>query len=107
MAARRTKQAPTVVDTGHLRRSSTWAGLRKGDAVTVTGTKLRSAVWAFVAHIRNLESGEEWIEVVGGRPGDHKLRSFLPEQVHPPTSRKGRRQPPGPSLAEAPQLPLG
>lgn len=93
-----------MVESGHLRRSSRWAGLRKGDPVVVTDTKLRGASWEFVAHVANLQSGEEWVEVVGGRPGDRKVRSFDPARVHPPTSRRG---PPGPSLAEAPQLPFG
>lgn len=91
-----------------LRRSSSWAGLRAGDPVTVRDTRLRAASWEFVAQVENLTTGERWIEVVGGRRGDRKLRSFRPEQVYPVTSRSGRsgRSAP-PSLADAPQLPLG
>jgi len=88
---------------GRLVRSSSWAGLSPGDPVDVAGTRLRSAHFEFVAHVRHAASGEEWIEVVGGRPGDRKLRSFRPEQVFPP-KQKGRAQPA--SLAEAPRLPL-
>jgi hypothetical protein len=89
---------------GRLVRSSRWAGLHPGDPVAVVGTRLRSAHFEFVAHVRHAASGEEWIEVVGGRSGDRKLRSFRPEQVFPP-KQKGQAQPA--SLAEAPRLPLG
>ena len=92
--------------TGHLARSTTWAGLRAGDPVEVAGTRLRSARWGFVAHVTNTHTGDEWIEVVGGRPGDRMLRSFRPEQVFPPTGR-GARVGGSASLADAPQLPFG
>jgi hypothetical protein len=94
------------VQTGHLFRSITWAGLRTGEPVEVTGTRLRSARWAFVAHVRNTQTGDEWVEVVGGKPGDRKLRSFRPEQVFPPHGRGAKGGPPA-SLADAPQLPFG
>ena len=99
--ARRRRAAP--VTTGHVRRSPTWAGLRAGDPVEVADPRLRNATWAFVAHVANTETGDESIEVVGGRPGDRKIRSFRPEQVFPPRRRRGG---PAPSLADAPQLPL-
>ena len=91
-----------------LERSDTWAGLHPGDPVVVSGVKVRSAPWTFVAHVRNTETGAEWVEVVGGRPGERTVRSFRPEQVFPPAPRKGRGRasPPPASLAEAPQLPL-
>jgi hypothetical protein len=89
----------------NLRRESTWAGLRRGDAVEVTDTRLRSAKWEFVAHVRNVGTGAEWIEVVGGKPGDRKLRSFRPERIFAPTKKRGRRDVRS-SLSEAPRLPL-
>ena len=103
----RRKQEPeaAVAPSGNLVRTPTWAGLHKGDAVEVSDTKLRSASWQFVAHVRNVATGDEWIEVVGGRPGDRSLRSFPPSRVFAPT-RKGRRGGPPVSLADAPQLPL-
>jgi len=85
-----------------LQRSKTWAGLRPGDPVQVEGTRLRSATWEFVAHVTNSETGESWVEVVGGRTGDRKLRSFRPDQLYAATARPGR----DPSLADAPGLPL-
>ena len=74
-------------------------------AVEVSGTRLRSAKWEFVAHVQNVVTGDEWIDVVGGRSGDRTLRSFPPERVFAPAGKLGRRQP-RPSLADAPRLPL-
>jgi hypothetical protein len=102
----RRKRVPEAVQpSGNLVRTSTWAGLQKGDAVAVSDTKLRSASWQFVAHVRNVATGDEWIEVVGGRSGDRSLRSFPPSRVFAPT-KKGRRSSPPVSLADAPRLPL-
>ena len=89
----------------HLVRTTRWAGLRAGDAVDVTGMRLRSATWAFVAHVRNERTGDEWVEVVGGRPGSRSLRSVRPEQVLPPAPRGTRAAARAP-LAVAPRLPL-
>ncbi|MGO9342932.1 MAG: hypothetical protein ACLP6E_10495 [Acidimicrobiales bacterium] len=107
MSARR-KRAPENPDgpLNNLRRLPAWAGLRTGDEVEVSGTRLRSAKWEFVAHVRNVVTGEEWIDVVGGRSGDRKLRSFPPERVFAPAAKQ-RRHAPRSSLADAPQLPLG
>jgi hypothetical protein len=86
-----------------LRRTTRWAGLRPGDPVQVEGTRLRGASWEFVAHVVNGETGDEWIEVVGGRPGDRAVRSFRPQQLYAAGARPGH----DPSLADAPGLPLG
>lgn len=101
MAAGRDEEPPTD---SHLVRSPRWAGLQPGSPVVVTGTRLRSASWEFVAHVRNVRTGDEWVEVVGGRRGDRSVRSFRPEQVFPVTGRGSRET--GPSLADAPQLSL-
>ncbi len=85
-----------------LQRTTHWAGLVPGDPVMVAGTRLRGASWTFVAHVANAETGEEWVEVVGGRRGDRAVRSFRPDQLYAPSSRPGR----DPSLADAPGLPL-
>ncbi len=93
----------------HLVRSTSWAGVHAGEEVQVDGVRQRSASWAFVAHVRNARTGEEWVEVVGGRSGNHAVRSFRPEQIFPATPGRGRRGakgPAGPSLADAPRLPL-
>jgi hypothetical protein len=96
---------PAVRAVSHLVRTTRWAGLRPGDAVDVAGMRLRSATWAFVAHVRNARTGEEWVEVVGGRPGCRSLRSVRPEQVLPPPARGTRAAARAP-LAAAPRLPL-
>lgn len=98
----------------HLERSGTWNGLRCGDRVIVSGLHIRGAEWEFRAHVRNRHNDTESIEVVGGRPGDRKIRSFGPDRIFAVTGRK--KKPGGdpersitgqPSLADAPQLPLG
>lgn len=85
----------------HLVRSESWNGLRPGDPVEIEPPVGRSDTWSFLAHVHNTRNGAESVEVVGGGPGEHHVRSFRPEQVFAPG---GRRH--GPSLAEAPRLPL-
>lgn len=106
MAPRKKRAPETPPTAGHLERAVTWAGLRPGDPVEVEGTRLRSATWEFVAHVRNTNTGTEWVEVVGGRSGDRKLRSFSPDQVFAPAARRAKGAARS-SLAEAPQLPFG
>lgn len=89
-----------------LVRTATWAGLRPGDPVDVVGTRMRRATWTFVAHVRNSATGDEWVEVVGGRQGQRAVRSFRPEQVFAYGTGQGRVPGPG-SLAQSPQLPFG
>ncbi len=86
----------------HLLRSESWNGLRPGDPVEIVGPPVRGASWRFQAYVRNTRNGAESVEVVGGPPGEHHVRSFLPDQVFP----LGGRRRGMPSLAEAPQLPL-
>jgi hypothetical protein len=85
-----------------LKRTTSWAGLRPGDSVRVEAPRMRGATWSFVAHVANRETGEEWVEVVGGRTGDRAVRSFRPDQLYAASARPGR----DPSLAQAPGLPL-
>lgn len=109
---------PMPAHPDRLVRTDAWAGVRAGEPVEVAGTRMRGARWTFLAHVRNRVTGEEWIEVVGGRGDDRTLRSFRPDQVYPAagrpaspgtggagTRRTNRR--PAPSLAQAPRLPLG
>jgi hypothetical protein len=86
-----------------LHRNTRWAGLRPGDPVVVSGTRIRGASWSFVAQVSNAETGEVWVEVVGGRSGDRAVRSFRPDQIYAASAKPGR----DPSLADAPGLPLG
>jgi hypothetical protein len=107
MVSARRKRAQDITGTTptNLRRAPTWAGIRTGDAVEVSGTRLRSAKWEFVAHVRNVATGDEWIDVVGGRSGDRKLRSFPPDRVFAPAPKHKKRVQRS-SLADAPQLPF-
>jgi hypothetical protein len=102
MPARRRKATVQALP-DHLKRSEAWNGLRPGDRVEIDGLVPRGAQWTFRAHVRNENNGAESVEVLGGRPGEHRVRSFLPGQVFPAGARKGGK----PSLEDAPQLPLG
>ena len=85
-----------------LRRTASWSGLKAGDAVEVDDPRVQRATFEFVALVENLATGDSWVEVVGGKRGDRKLRSFRPDQIFAPGAR-GR----GPSLELAPRLDLG
>jgi hypothetical protein len=99
------KSRPVVTQQGHLVRSTQWAGLRAGDVVIVDGDKERRQEWVFVAYVRNEATGDEWIDVRGGRRGEAKGRSFRPELIYPQGARRGTRLI-GLPLALAPQLQL-
>ncbi|MHB8334559.1 MAG: hypothetical protein ACYDEH_06630 [Acidimicrobiales bacterium] len=86
-------------------RVRTWAGLVEGDPVVVNSPKELRQQWVFVAHGRNEETGDEWIEVRGGRPGEGRGRSFRPELIYPVAAKRGSRVA-GRSLHDAPQLSL-
>jgi hypothetical protein len=88
---------------GEITRSNAWHGVRAGDVVVVNTNKERRQNWAFVAHAHNVTTGDEWIEVRGGRRGESKGRSFRPDLIYPGSSRRGSRVV-GLSLDLAPQL---
>ncbi|MFZ1062531.1 MAG: hypothetical protein WAN30_03580 [Acidimicrobiales bacterium] len=67
--------------------------------------KERRQQWVFVAHVRNLETGDEWVEVRGGRLGESKGRAFRPELIYPSNAMRGSRLL-GASLQFAPRLAL-
>ncbi|MGH9019573.1 MAG: hypothetical protein ACRDV0_00940 [Acidimicrobiales bacterium] len=90
---------------GHLTRARAWSGVRDGDPVVVAGVSPRQS-WVFVAHVTNDLSGEEWVEVRGGRVGEAKTRSFRPDALYPGDARRGSRWVRAP-LSMAPRLPLG
>lgn len=73
--------------------------------MAVNGARERRQAWVFVAHVVNEQTGEEWVEVRGGRSGESKGRSFRPELIYPASARRGGRLQ-GLSLGVAPQLPL-
>ena len=96
------RQGTVVARPEHLQRLEEWNGLRRGDPVDIEGPVLRGATWCFLAFVRNDRNGAESVEVIGGRPGEDRVRSFLPDQVFPVGGRRAGR----PSLADAPRLPL-
>lgn len=96
----------SVTRRGQIVRTNAWHGVRFGDHVVVSSPKELRHTWTFVAHVLNEATGEEWVEVRGGRVGEAKGRSFRPELIYPSGARKGSRVV-GPSLAAAPQLALG
>ena len=102
MPPRRKKSMSPVSLPGHLRRLEEWTGIRRGDRVEIAGLDMRQATWRFLGYVRNEKNGAESVEVIGGRPGEDRVRSFLPEQVFP----VGGRRRGAASLADAPQLPL-
>jgi hypothetical protein len=95
----------TVTTRGNLERSTKWCGLNGGDAVIVDVVKERKNSYVFVAHVRNVLTGDEWVEVRGGRSGDSKDRSFRPELIYPASARKGSRLT-GRPIQDVPQLPF-
>jgi len=96
----------TVTRRGQIVRSTQWHGVRYGDKVVVNAPKELRHTWTFVAHVVNEATGEEWVEVRGGRVGESKGRSFRCELIYPGGAKKGSRVV-GLSLATAPQLALG
>lgn len=90
---------------GAVVRRGAWNGLRAGDPVVVDEGRARRLSWVFVAHARNEVTGEEWVEVRGGRAGESKGRAFAAERIFPAGSRRGARVV-GPSLVDAPRLDL-
>ncbi|HZU79369.1 MAG TPA: hypothetical protein VE991_05595 [Acidimicrobiales bacterium] len=98
----RRRRPPAQALPEHLERHDTWNGLRAGDPVDIEGPPTRGAVWRFRAFVRNTRNGAESVEVVGGGPGEHHVRSFLPGQVFPAGGRRRGE----PSLADAPRLPF-
>jgi hypothetical protein len=103
--ARKRRDVEPVSDPSGLQRERAWSGLRAGDAVDVLDARERGAAWTFEAHVSNPRTNETWIEVVGGRRGDERRRSFRPEQVFPAGSLK-HGAPTTASLRDAPRLSL-
>lgn len=105
MATRRKSSIEAPEAASHLRRASQWAGLHEGDRVDVADARERGASWCFGAYVTNLETGADWVEVVGGKGGERRRRSIRPDQVF--AYRSSRRGSPERSpLSDAPQLPL-
>jgi hypothetical protein len=89
----------------HLVRSASWAGVTAGDPVDVLDDRERGAAWQFVACVSNEATGERWAEVVGGRGGDRRRRSFRLDQLYPYRSVRAGVPTKAP-LHDAPGLPF-
>ena len=99
------KRRPEVTRHGNLMRTTHWHGVRAGDPVCVNAPKELRQRWVFVAHVTNEATGDEWVEVRGGRTGETKGRSFRPELIFAANSKRGARVV-GLSLMDAPRLPI-
>jgi hypothetical protein len=88
-----------------LERTATWAGVSEGEPVDVLDDRERGASWRFAAHVVNRSTGEAWVEVVGGRQGDQRRRSFRLDQVYPHRSLRSGVATKAP-LHDAPRLPI-
>lgn len=73
--------------------------------MVVNSDKERRGTYQFVCFVRNVATGDEWVEVRGGRAGELKDRSFRPELIYPAAARKGTKLIGAPIL-NAPQLPF-
>jgi hypothetical protein len=100
------RRAPTHEPSpSSLVRLQEWAGVCAGDPVDVLDDRERGANWTFAAHVTNVATGATWVEVVGGRAGDRRRRSFDDDQLFPHRSlRRGVAV--EPPLKDAPRLPL-
>lgn len=83
---------PHVDRTVKLVRSTSWAGVREGEPVVVAIARERRRQWVFAAHVKNVVSNEEWIEVRGGRTGEAITRSFRAELIFPKSSKSVPRK---------------
>jgi hypothetical protein len=98
-------RASKITSRGNLERHFVWCGLHAGDPVVIDLDKERRHTFRFVAFVKNVATGDEWVEVRGGRTGEFKDRSFRPELIFPSSARRGTRLS-GAALLDAPQLPL-
>ena len=69
-------------DVADLRRNKALGRVAAGRSRARGRDAAARASWQFVAHVTNGETGEVWVEVVGGRAGDRAVRSFRPDQLY-------------------------
>ena len=100
---RRRPVPPPPAGPTHLERVDTWSGLRQDDAVDVLDDRAPGATWRFASFVTNVESGDAWVEVVGGRDGERRRRSFRPDQLYPQGSIRAG-VPTAASLSSQPRL---
>jgi hypothetical protein len=88
-----------------LVRVAQWCGVHAGESVVVDLPRERRHPYEFVAYVENPRTGENWVDVRGRGPSDHRLRSFRPDAICPLTVRSGHTAP-GPPLLQVPRLGL-
>jgi len=103
--ARRRAAANDEPSSSNLVRCTSWAGVQAGDLVDVLGDRERGATWRFAAFVTNVATNASWVEVVGGRGGEQRRRSFETDQLFPYRSIRGGIPRAAP-LHDAPGLPL-
>ena len=103
--ARPRARATVEPSASNLVRCTSWAGVRAGDPVDVLGDRERGATWRFAAFVTNVATNATWVEVVGGRGGEQRRRSFGIDQLFPHRSIRGGIPRAAP-LHDAPRLPL-
>lgn len=94
MTRRTTRQE---VARGALVRMTSWQGLQPHDEIRVKGKPGQRSRYEFLAFVQNVESGECFVEVLGGRVGrdgttQRNVRMFPPERCSRPPRRRGRRR---------------
>lgn len=99
------RSGPAPEESSGFERTARWAGIAEGDPVDVLDDRERGATWRFVAHVTNRSTGATWVEVVGGRHGDQRTRSFRVDQLYPHRTVRGGSAAAAP-LNDAPRLPL-
>lgn len=73
-------------------RTDSWNGFKSGDPIKLIGGFLstrQKGHWEFRYHVKNPDSGAEWIEIFGGTKKDpDSIRSVKPEYIKLIRSRK-------------------
>ncbi len=104
MARRRTR---TPIPEGPLARTTIWQGLQPHDAIRVKGKPGQRRRYEFLAFVQNTETGECFIEVLGGRlerDGSYQrnIRMFPPGLCSAPPRKRpslGDRDPVGQQMS--------
>lgn len=73
------KQAAKPRHDNGFTRVEEWNNMKKGDACGVDG---QVGTWTFLCHVTNRDQNE-WVDVIGGKPGHSAFRSFPTDLVHP------------------------
>lgn len=100
---RRTKKPE--IPTGPFARITYWQGLEPHDEIRVKGKPGQRCRYEFLAFVQNTQTGECFVEVLGGRldrDGTYQrnMRMFSPERCTPPPRRRRPRRALDPSVSQ-------